>query len=147
MNSMNLCRCSTKEPQLVAFQFKIIQNIVNCASNLKRNWEFVTLMFILIAIGEIQTLKILWFHASVDCQTTLLWLQSINTAIKVLFIQNVCGDKFLFGLQDKADNMMCIMIKKYICDIRGQKKAFFIETFLKNYLIIVADKILEMVKL
>ena len=30
---MNLCRRSTKEPQLVAFQLKIIHNIVNSASN------------------------------------------------------------------------------------------------------------------
>ena len=68
------------------------------------------------------------------------WLQSINVAINSSSLQNVRRDEFLFGLQDKADSMLCIIIS-YICVIRGQEKAFFIETFLKKlYLRIVANE-------
>ena len=77
-------------------------------------------------------MKILWSNALVDCQTTQQWLKYINIAINSPSLQNVSRDKFLFGLQDKADNMLCIIIKKYICDIRGQENAFFIEIFLKK---------------
>ena len=56
-------------------------------------------------------------------------------------MQNLCRDEFLFGVQDKADNMLCIIIKEQMCDIRGQEKYFFIDTFFSNlYLFIVAEK-------
>ena len=71
-------------------------------------------------------------HALVDCQTTQEWLQSIYIEINSPTIQNLCRDEFLFGVHDQADNMLCIIIKKQICDIRGQEKDFFIETFLKK---------------
>ena len=82
-------------------------------------------------------------HALADCQTTQQSLQSIKVTINSPSLQNESRDKFLFlfDLQDKADNMLCNIINKYICDIRGQEKAFFIETFLKKiYLSILEHK-------
>ena len=79
MDSMNLCRHSTKEPQLIAFQFKIIHNIVNCASNLKK-WGIRDSN--VCTYGKRRNIDIddNLVHALVDCQTTQ-WFQSINTAI------------------------------------------------------------------
>ena len=36
MDTMNVCRHLTKKPQFVAFQFKIIHNRVNLASNINK---------------------------------------------------------------------------------------------------------------
>ena len=140
MNSMNLCRRSTKEPQLIAFQFKIIHNIVNCASNLKK-WGIRDSNVCFYCKKRNIDIDDTLVHALVDCQTTQEWLQSIYIEINSPTIQNLCRDEFLFGVHDQADNMLCIIIKKQICDIRGQEKDFFIETFLKKlYLSIVAEK-------
>ena len=52
INSMSLCRRSTKEPQLIAFQLKIIHNIVNCASRVN-NGKFGIQMYVPIVETEI----------------------------------------------------------------------------------------------
>ena len=116
---------------MIAFQFKIIHNIVNCASNLNK-WGIRDSNVCTYCKKRNIDIDDTLGHALVDCQTTQEWLQSINTAINSPTIQNLCRDEFLFGVNDKADNMLCIIIKKQICDICGQKKTFLLKPFEKN---------------
>ena len=34
-------------------------------------------------------------------------------------IQNACRGEFMFVVHDNVDSMVCIIIKKRLCDIRG----------------------------
>ena len=44
----------------------------------------------------------------------------------------------MFGTDDKAVNMLCIIVNMYICEIRGQEKQFLIETLFKRIFICIA---------
>ena len=97
---MNLCRRSTKDPQLIAFKFKNIHNIVNCASNLNK-WGIRDSNVCAYCKKERNVdIDDTLVHALVDCQTTKEWFQSINTAINRPTIQNLCRDEIMFGVLD-----------------------------------------------
>ena len=70
-----------------------------------------------------------------------MWLKTVHSALNCKTFQGLSRDEFLFGINDKAVNMLCVIVKMYICETRGQEKQFFIETLLKRiFICIVAEK-------
>ena len=43
--------------------------------------------------------------------------------------QGLSREEFMFGTDDKAVNMLCIIVKMYICEMRGQEKQFLLKLF------------------
>ena len=43
--------------------------------------------------------------------------------------QGLSREEFMFGTDDKAANMLCIIVKMYICEIQDQEKHFFLKLY------------------
>ena len=75
-------------------QFRIVQNIVNCALNLKK-WENSNVC--IYCNKRNIDIEYTLVHALVDWQTIQQWVQYTNVAIDSPSLQNVSRDDFLFG--------------------------------------------------
>ena len=67
-------------------------------------------------------------RALIKCQVTQNWLQSIYATLNCMKFQGLSREEFMFRTDDKAVNILCIIVKMYVCEKRGQEKHFFIET-------------------
>ena len=140
LGSMELTKKSTKEALLISFQFKVVHNIVNCASNLAK-WSIKDSNLCKYCrnnnLDKVDTIV----HALIDCPKTKEWLNCIYNAIHSTTLPNLNMEEILFGVEDRADNLLCIIIKKYICDIRGNDGNFCTEVLLRKvYMSIVSEK-------
>ena len=128
--SLTLVRICTKEPKLLAVQFKIIHNIVNCKSNLHK-WN--------ISEGDIcefckTSEKDEIIHALCKCEHTKQFLKEIfrkidpfNTCLGIMQMES-----FLFGVEDPAQNVIILLIKKYILNVRTFKLKFSINNIMNQ---------------
>ena len=140
LKSMALTRMCTKESLLISFQFKVIHNIINCGANLVK-WKLKESSLCKYCensnTDNIDTIP----HALVDCPKTKEWLLCIFTTLNSNSLRNLTKEEILFGVDDRADNLLCIVIKKYICDIRGNDGNFCIQVLMRNvYMRIIAEK-------
>ena len=128
--SLPLVKKCTKEPKLLAVQFKIIHNIVNCKSNLHK-WniseddacEFCETR---------ETNDIL--HALYKCEHTKLFLTEIFRKIDPLstWVGIMQVEIFLFGVEDPAQNLIILLIKKYILNVRTYNLKFSINNIMNQ---------------
>ena len=65
----------------------------------------------------------------------------IFTTLITNSLQNLTKEEILFEVDDGSDNLLCIVIKKYICDIRGNDGNFCVQVLMRNvYMRIIAEK-------
>ena len=115
---------------MLAVQFKIIHNIVNCKSNLHK-WnisEDVTCEF----CETRETDYIL--HALYKCEHTKLCLRDIFRKLDPLStgVGNMQVENFLFGVEDPAQNPIILLIKKYILNVRTYNLIFSINNIMNQ---------------
>ena len=79
---MSLCKKSTRDPLLLAFQFQIVHNIVNCASNLKK-WGIRESEMCIYCKKKNLNIDDTLVHAFIECQAIQNWLQSVYAALIV----------------------------------------------------------------
>ena len=120
--SLPLAKQCTKEPKLLAFQFKLIHNIVNCRSNL-RKWNISDSDTCEFCLHDVPDNII---HALCQCEYSTKFVTDIFSLIDP---QNDCANTiqnadFLFGVDDPALNVVFLILKKYIMNVRTDKNTF-----------------------
>ena len=123
-NSLPLAKKCTKEPKLIAIQFKIIHNIINCNSNLYK-WKITESdVCEFCSSNERDDL----IHALCKCEYTNHFLGNIFRKIDPSnrFSGRMGIEDFLFGLEDSAQNVILLLIKRYILNVRTHKLRFSI---------------------
>ena len=138
-NSLPLAKQCTKEQKLIAIQFNIIHNIINCKSNLHK-WK----------ITENDVCKFYssnkrddLIHALCKCEYTQHFLDNIFRKIDHAnrFSGRMEIEDFLFGLEDSAQNVILLLIKRYILNVRTHKLRFLIiHIFQQIYKRIMLDR-------
>ena len=128
--SLPMVQTCTKEPKLLALQFKIIHNIINCKSNLFK-WK--------ISEDDIcefckTSEKDDIIHALFRCDHTKQFLTEIFRRIDPF---STCFGKleiesFLFGVEDPAQNVIILVLKKYILNVRTYKLQFSINNVMRQ---------------
>lgn len=138
LNSLDLTKKSCSESKLISFQFKIIHNIVNNGTNLHK-WGIRNTPNCIICKKDISDSLI---HALVQCEITCVWLDNIFEVIdQNNNLRNISREEFIFGVDDCATNLIYLIIKKHISDLRGYQKPFNAEILLRElYKRIIADK-------
>ena len=128
--SLPLVQKCTKEPKLLAVQFKIIHNIINCKTNLYK-WK--------ISEDDIcefckTSEKDNIIHALCKCDHTKQFLTEVfkkidpfSTCFGEMEIQS-----FLFGVEDPAQNVIILVLKKYILNVRTYKLHFSINNIMRQ---------------
>ena len=119
-NSLMLAKKCTQEPKLIALQFKIIHNIVNCNANLFK-WNISsTDICELCGAGEKDSI----IHVLSKCAVTKLFLSDVFDMIdpNQRFVHSIDIESFIFGVHDSALNLMFLLIKKAIIGSRSYKQ-------------------------
>ena len=62
-------------------------------------------------------------HVLFECQVTQKWLQ--YSALNCMTFPGLSREEFMFGTDDKAVNVLCIIFKMYICEIQDQENQSF----------------------
>ena len=120
--SLPLVKKATKEPKLLALQFKIIHHITNCSENLYK-WKITQSdKCDYCNNGEKDSM----IHALTQCEFTLNGLQDVLKFIdpQGMFIYSLDITHFIFGVEDPALNLIFLIIKKYIIYVRSYKLPF-----------------------
>ena len=118
-NSLPLAKKCTKEPRLLAIQFKILHNITNCKSNLHK-WK--------ISENDIcefceSNKRDDIIHAFCECEHTKQFLSNAFQWIdpQERFSRQMEVENVLFGVDDSALNVIILLLKKYILNARTYK--------------------------
>lgn len=129
-NSLILTKRSTREPKLIAQQFKIVHNILNCNSNLFK-WKIsITDVCQFCDSKAIDTT----LHALYECPSTKKVLKDTFRLIdenKTFTPEKI---EFVFGVEDTALNLIFILIKRAIIQCRTHTKICYPQSILKTIL-------------
>ena len=144
--SFTKAKKSLTEPKILSLQFKIIHNITNCGANLAKWGIKENKLCNYCRTPEIDTVT----HALVECPTTDMWLNSTLQYIdplKTIFVNTTLQD-FIFGVDNTAINAIFLIMKKYVCYVRGYKKHFSNKSLVQQILrrIAVDYKLLSPIK-
>ena len=137
--SLPLAKKCTKEPKLLAIQFKITHNIINSKSNLYR-WKLVENDRCEFCTADEQD-DIL--HVFCECEHTKRILTETFDLIDPSnrFSSRMDIEDFLFGVGHSALNVMILLLKKYILNIRTYKRTFSVTYIAQQiYRRIILDK-------
>ena len=137
--SLPLVPKCTKEPKLFALQFKIIHSITNCKYN-QCKWQIADNDICDFCTADKQDDII---HALCECEHTKSVLTEIFKVIDQLnrFLSMMEIEDFLFGVEHSALNVMILLIKKYILEIRTYNLTFSVSYIMHQiYIRIILDK-------
>ena len=137
--SLVCARMSTKDTKLLDFNFKLIHRILNNNYNLNKwsikespNCELCSESYIDDTI-----------HALVDCSWTYNKIDAILADIDPnrIFFGGINWKSWLFGVNDPAINVLLLIIKRYLCQIRSGLNCFSLLALRKEiYYRILSEK-------
>ena len=137
--SIQNARMSTSDVRLLSFNFKLLHRLVNNNYNLNK-WKIKDTSYCeLCSDNKIDDTV----HALVDCRWTCdkieLFLANIDPNREIF--GRLDWKKWLFGVNDLAVNLLILVMKMYICQVRSSTKIFSVETLRKQiYYRILTDK-------
>ena len=130
--SIKYARMSTSDTRLLCFNFKLLHRLINNNHNLNK-WKIKDNSYCELCTDRKIDDTI---HALVDCKWTCdkMELLLANLDPNRLIFGNLDWRKWIFGVSDITINLLILIMKMYICQIRGSTKHFFGENFKKTNL-------------
>ena len=132
-------KLSTNDSKLLTFNYKLINRLINNRANLFR-WNIVTdPNCTLCEGGQIDNT----YHAIMQCKWTFDKIKIIleNLDPSRAWAKFIDHKKWVFGTCDPAINLIILIMKSHICQVRSGNKEFSITALKKEiFLHILAEK-------
>ena len=137
-NSLYIAQKSTTDTKLIAFQFKVIHNVINNRDNLYR-WK-ISDSNACKKCSENQIEDII--HEFVTCKWSKMAIRTIGNDLDLInTFKQIKHTQLIFGVSDDAINCILLLIKYVIHKCRQDDKPLHINLFRNElYKHIISDK-------